>query len=198
VTRWLEEESRRVAGEDFEIVAVSASSGLDAIETPQQVAQAANAVVWTIKADGAAAAAIIAAFGDPGLTEARARSLTPVIGLGEAGMRAAGRDGRRFSIVTLGGAMRAPIAARAQTLGLEGQLIAILVLSCSIPEMIRDRDMRRAEIVGGIRACEGEAVLLAGAPFASLGARFARETSRDVIDGVAACINAARKELGKL
>ena len=43
---------------------------------------------------------IIAAFGDPGLAAARARLRIPVIGIAEAAIAEAARNGRRFAIVT--------------------------------------------------------------------------------------------------
>jgi len=89
VTRWLADEAKRVAGKRAEIAAVNAPSGLSAIQTPDDLLQAAKVVVGTIEADAAADVAIIGAFGDPGLTEARARLSIPVVGLGEAGLRAA-------------------------------------------------------------------------------------------------------------
>jgi Asp/Glu/hydantoin racemase len=105
VTRWLAEEAERVVGGRAEIAAVNAPSGIAAIETPEQLARAAQVIVGTIEADATADVAIIAAFGDPGLTEARTRLSILVVGLGEAGLMAAA-NGRRFSIVTLGEALR--------------------------------------------------------------------------------------------
>ncbi len=101
VTRWLADEARRVAGGLVEVAAVNAPSGLPAIETPDDLARAALVIVATIEAEADADAAIIGAFGDPGLMDARARLSIPIVGLGEAGLRAAAK-GRRFSIVTLG------------------------------------------------------------------------------------------------
>ena len=74
VTGWLAAEARCVAGENYQIVAVNAASGLAAIETPDQVAEAAPAVEAEIVAHRDAGAAIIGAFGDPGVRKARARA----------------------------------------------------------------------------------------------------------------------------
>ena len=124
VTCWLAEEARRVAGKHVEVTAVNAPSGLAAIETPDDLVRAAEVVIAAIEADTGADAAIIGAFGDPGLMEARPRLPIPVVGLGEAGLRAA-ENGRRFSIVTLGEAMRAPIVKRVRSLGLEDRLAEV-------------------------------------------------------------------------
>jgi allantoin racemase len=175
VTEWLREEAARVAADDFDVVGINAASGLAAIQTPDDSRKAAKAVGDAVVAARGAAAAIVGAFGDPGLAHARTLSSIPVIGLGEAGMREAGKGGRRFCIVTLGAAMRDSIAGRAKTLGLERQLVDILILSCSIPDLVENRTSHRNEILGAIRACKGEVALLGGA----LRRPWRRDDSRD-------------------
>ena len=191
VTRWLAEEARRVALPGVEIVAINAASGLAALQTPQDVATAARAVIEAIAAEPGLHGAVIAAFGDPGLAEARARFSTPIVGLGECGLRAASAGGRRFCVVTLGAAMRDPIAKRAAALGLD----EIVVPPFSIAQMIAERDARRAEIVEAVRGCRSEVVLLGGAPFAGLAQGIARETGKIVLDGVEACLAAILAEM---
>jgi allantoin racemase len=195
VTRWLAEEAKRVAGGRAEIAGVNAPSGLSAIQTPDDLLQAAKVIVGTIEADAAADVAIIAAFGDPGLTEARARLSIPVVGLGEAGLRAAAS--RRFSIVTLGEAMRAALVERVRSLGLEDRLAEIRILPVSIPEMIANREAHLGALDDAIRACAGDAVLLGGAPLAGLGVKMARETGLTVLDGVEASVTAALQISGR-
>jgi allantoin racemase len=188
VTLWLADEARRVAGKTFEVVAVNARSGIEAIEKPEHLEVAACAVASEVAEHGGAAGAVVAGFGDPGLEAARALGLIPVAGLGESGMTAAALDGRRFSIVTLGAAMREPILAKAASLDLASQLAEVLALPFSIAEMVEDRDAARAEIVRAVLGCQDGAVLLGGAPFAGIAAGIARETGRIVLDGVEACI----------
>jgi allantoin racemase len=192
VTRWLAEEAKRVAGKHVEVVAVNAPSGLSAIQTPDELLQAARAVVDTIKNNPEADATIIGAFGDPGLMEARAGVAIPVVGLGEAGLRAAG-NGRRFSIVTLGEAMRAALVERVQSLGLDDRLAEIRVLPTPIPELIADREAHYDAIADAVRACKGDAILLGGAPLAGLGAKMTEKTGATVLDGVEASVTAALK-----
>jgi allantoin racemase len=195
VTGWLREEAARAAADDFDVTAVNAASGLSAIQTPEDSRKAAQAVGDAVMAAPGAAAAIVGAFGDPGLAYARVLSPIPVIGLGEAGMKEAGKGGRPFSIVTLGAAMRNSIVGRAKSLGQEGQLVDILILSCSILDLVENRASFRNEILAAIRACRGEAVLLGGAPFAGLGSEMTHETGKLTLDGVAASVAAARDAL---
>jgi allantoin racemase len=195
VTRWLAEEAERVARGRVKIEAVSAPSGLSAIETPNDLIRAAQVVVATIERDAGADAAIIAAFGDPGLMEARARLSIPVVGLGEAGLKAAANGGR-FSIVTLGEAMRAALAERVRSLGLKDRLAEIQILPVTIPDMIANREAHLGAIVDAIRACSGDGVLLGGAPLAGLGTKMSEETGMTVLDGVEASVAAALRISG--
>ena len=192
VTHWLAEEAKRVAGEHVEVKAVNAPSGLSAIQTPDELLQAVQVVVVAIEGHADADAAIIGAFGDPGLMEARARLAIPVVGLGEAGLRAAA-DGRRFSIVTLGASMRTPLVQRVQLLGLEERLTEIRILSMSIPDMIANREAYYDALADAVRACAGDAVLLGGAPLAGLGAKMTEKTGAIVLDGVEASVTAVLK-----
>jgi allantoin racemase len=194
VTRWLADEAERVARGRVEIAAVSAPSGLSAIETPDDLIRAAQVVVATIERDAGSDAAIIGAFGDPGMMEARARLSIPVVGLGEAGIRAAA-NGRRFSIVTLGEAMRSALAERVRSLGLKDRLAEIRIMPLTIPDMIANRETHLGAIVDAIRACSGDAVLLGGAPLAGLGTKMTEETGMTVLDGVEASVATAVRML---
>ena len=113
-------------------------------------------------------AALIGAFGDPGLEQSRTLGF-PVAGLGEAGLRAAAAGGRRFGVVTLGDAMRDAIVAKAERLGLGRELVALRILPRSIADYVADRDARTSGVTREIEECVragAEAVLLGGAPFA--------------------------------
>jgi len=193
VTLWLAEEARRVAGTAFEVITVNAESGIEAIETPEHLEIAARAVASEVAKHRGASGAVVAGFGDPGVEEAQALGLMPVAGLGKSGMSAAALGGRRFSIVTLGMAMREPILAKAASLDLASQLAEVLVLPFSIAEMVRDRDAALAEILRAVRGCQDGAVLLGGAPFAGLAAGIALETRRIVLDGVEASIETVER-----
>ena len=109
VTRWLREEASRVAGDAFEVVAVNADfrSCRRSRRRPKS-----NSPRWPCSPRSRrrpTRGAVVAAFGDPGLSEARALGSTAVVGLGECGLLAAGLGGRRFSVVTLGAAIRETI-----------------------------------------------------------------------------------------
>jgi Asp/Glu/hydantoin racemase len=188
VTGWLADEARRVAPAGVEIVAVNADSGLAALQTPEDIEIAGRAVVDAIAAHGVLRGAVVAAFGDPGLATARAWFPLPVVGLGECGLQAAGDGGRRFSLVTLGVAMREVIAAKAAALGLGASLVEIVVLPFSISQMVAEREALRAQVYDAVRRCRCEVVLLGGAPFAGMARGAGAQTGKVVLDGLEACL----------
>ena len=200
VTGLLGAEGRRVAAGRCEVLAVSAPSGLDVIATPNDIAAAGQAVVETLARHPDAAAVIIAAFGDPGLEMARAISSRPVIGLGEAGLAAAGRGGRTFSVVTVGRAMERAIHAKVARLGLAAQMASVRFLECSIAALIADPTAQVPSIMSAIAAsiaADGvQAILLGGAPFAGL-ANALDAPPGLVIDGIAASIEGALASIAR-
>ncbi len=190
VTAWVAQEARRVIDRNWEIVAVNADSGLEAIETPADLRLASASVAAVVRARPRASGAVIAAFGDPGLEAARAQGSMPIVGLGESGIRAASARGRRFSIVTMGEAMKAPIAEKVAQLGFADQLASVRILPFSIAQFVANREAERAVVAARARLCfeidEASVVLLAGAPFAGMAHTLGLELGLPLLDGVKA------------
>ncbi|MFZ0602271.1 MAG: aspartate/glutamate racemase family protein, partial [Roseiarcus sp.] len=106
VTTLMADAGRAAAGHGVEVKAVTASRGLPYI-TNRAEAQIAGAVALEMLAEmrGSFDAAILAAFGDPGLMGARELFDFPVVGVAEAAMLTACMLGGRFLIVTFTGAL---------------------------------------------------------------------------------------------
>lgn len=190
VTERLAGEARRVAPLGLHIRAVTAREGVPAIQTPEELAAAAPNVVANIAENAECGAAIIGAFGDPGLDEARAANVMPVVGLGEAGMLVAGANGRRFSILTVGEVMRQAILDKVAGLGLTQQLASLRFLPHAVTDVIRDRAALTSAIVETIEDCArrdgAQAVLLGGGPFSGLAAELNERTAVPILDGLQA------------
>src|SRR5439155_625318 len=90
----------QVAMPDTELVGITAARGVPYIASRAE-AQIGGAIALEMLADHHAGfdAAIIAAFGDPGLLAARELFDIPVVGMAEASMITACLLGRRFSLV---------------------------------------------------------------------------------------------------
>ena len=195
VTDRLAAEAKRVAPPGTTIRAVTNQLGPPGIQTLAELDAARSWVLATIAENCDCTAAIIGAFGDPGLAEASVVAPIPVVGLGEAGIVSVAEDGRRFSIVTVGPAMRPSLLDKIARLGLSRQLVSLRFLPHTVVDAIRDRDRVLAAAAGACDACIGsdgaQAVLLGGAPFAGAGSEIDRRSAVPVIDGVAAAVRSA-------
>ena len=106
VTNLLHEAGARAASPGTELVAMTARRGVPYIATRAE-AQIGGAIALEMLAEAGSSfdAAIIAAFGDPGLFGARELFAFPVVGLAEAAMLTACMVGQKFSIVTFATAL---------------------------------------------------------------------------------------------
>ena len=145
-------------------------------------------------------AALVAAFGDPGVEDLRARSPLPLVGIAEAGMRLAARGGRRFAVVTTTPELEASIAERAATLGLADSLAAVLVTGGTPQALMDDEDALAGALAAiadvAVRRDHAEAVLIGGGPLGPVAAEVARRIGVPVIEPVAAGIALIVERLG--
>ena len=185
----------RGAGPDTELVAMTAPRGVPYVAT-QAEAQIAGAVVLEMIADAAgnADAALVAAFGDPGLLGARELFPFPVVGMAEAAMLTACMEGRRFGIVTFSTALAPWYRDTVRLYGLEERCAGVFALKGSFSS-ISDVQAEKEELLVGLA---GEAVeagadvlIFAGAPLSGLAARIADRLPVPAVEQVAAAVRQA-------
>ena len=195
VTALLAAEARRVVGQSAEIEAVTAPFGSTFLECRAELVVAAHAVLQAIASRDDCDAAVIGAFGDPGLVAAREVARAPVFGLGQSGLRAVAAKGRRFAIVTVGERLRLDIEAMVGASGLSGQLTTIRFLSGSVLDIAERRADFLEAIAAVANACVQEngaqAVLLGGAPFAGVPRELAGRVAAPLFDGLSSAIEEA-------
>jgi Asp/Glu/hydantoin racemase len=127
LTRLMVEIARESAPGNMQIEGLTAPFGAPLITCDAEHDEAADAVralapELARRADGV----IVSAFGDPGADEL-ARSLgRPVVGIAEAGMRAAAANGRRFAVVTHTNRLAKRMARRAEEVGLATHCVGVL------------------------------------------------------------------------
>ncbi len=177
-----------------EVDAVTAPFGAASLESPAEVAIAAHAVLTALAEAETFDAALIGAFGDPGLDAAQDLFEAPVFGLGRCGLQAAARHGR-FVIVTVGPHLRPSLERAAQDAGVADACAGIAFLPFSVLEIAADPAAalpRMAQTAGAFAAQTGaQAVLLAGAPFSGLADRLAPLLPVSVLDGLTCALQAA-------
>ncbi|WP_257169189.1 aspartate/glutamate racemase family protein [Bradyrhizobium sp. SRS-191] len=134
---------------------------------------------------------IVAAFGDPGAAEIRARGVRPVVGIGEASMRAAAEGGRRFGVATVTPALVASIAALAEGLGLAAQFAGTRLTEGAPVTLAADPARLVDALAAATRACiedGAEAVIIGGGPLAQAADQLQPQFAIPIIKPIAAAV----------
>lgn len=187
-------ESAKAAG--TELVPITAPRGVPYIASRAE-AQIGGAIALEMLAEVHRDydAAIIAAFGDPGLMGARELFDLPVVGMAEAAMLAACMLGRRFSIVTFARALGPWYHECVEMHGLSGRCAGIRMLDESfgaISEVQSEKEDLLVALAGrAVEEDEADVVILAGAPLAGLAARVRNRIAVPVVDQMAAAVKMA-------
>jgi len=196
MTESVAQTARMVAAPGTRIDARTNTSGPLSIEGSVDGAMAVPGMLELMRAAEAegADAHVIACFDDTGLDAARSLLSAPVIGIGEAGARAAGFIARRFTIVTTLSVSVPILEDNLMRYGLAGHAT---VRASEIPvlelEANPDRTMARlsAEIAAAIAHDRAEAIVLGCAGMTSLATQLSKRHDVPVVDGVAAAITFA-------
>lgn len=187
---------QRAASPGTVLVPHTASRGVPYIATRAE-AQIGGAIVLEILAElhRDVDAAIIAAFGDPGLFGARELFDIPIVGMAEAAMLTACMLGRRFAIVTFAPALGPWYQECVDLHGLTARCAAIRTLDGAFRSITSVQEEKEALLVDLARRTVAEdaadVVILAGAPLAGLSHRVADRIPVPVIDQVAAAVKQA-------
>jgi allantoin racemase len=144
-------------------------------------------------------AAIIAAFGDPGLLAARELFDIPVIGMAEAAMLAACMLGRSFAIITFASALGPWYRECVDMHGLGGRCAGIRMLDGgfrSISDVQEEKEDLLVELANhAVAELEADVVILAGAPLAGLAKKVKSRIPVPVVDQVQAAVKLAESVL---
>ena len=197
MTEAMAAEARRYASPSTDIVAVTAEFGTQYVENRVEAAIASHAVLDALAkyADGGCDAAMISAFGDPGLAAAREFADVPVVGIQESAILTAWMLGRRYSIICLTPRLRTWYIECAQEHGLAGRLASVRALDVPIPDITRAKEQLRDRLVEqcmlAVEQDEAEVIIFGGGPIAGL----AREMRDDIpvpcLDGVSCAVRMA-------
>src|SRR5262245_29281787 len=181
VTAIMAAEARRSASPGTDIAVATARFGALYVENRVEASIASHAILDVLAEHGAGAdAAIISAFGDPGLAAAREMVDIPVIGVSEAAFLIAWTLGRRYAIVAMTRRLGTWYRECAVEHGLDGRLVGVRALDVPIPDITRARTQLRdrllAECLAAVDENGAEVVILGGGPLAGL----AREAAAEI------------------
>jgi len=185
--------AREVAAAGTEIVTATAPRGVPYIATrAEAVIGGAVALEMLSEMHQAVDAAVIAAFGDPGLGGARELFPIPVIGVAEAGMLTACMLGRSFAIVTFAQALEPWYRECVAWHGLLSRCAGIRALEGSfrsIEDVQEEKEALLVDLAGrAVREDGADVIILAGAPLAGLAWKVRERIPVPVVDCVAAAV----------
>jgi allantoin racemase len=195
VTALMLDAGRAVASPGVELAAITAPRGFPYIASRAE-AQIGGAIALEMLAETEGVdAAILAAFGDPGLLGARELFDFPVIGVSEAAMLTACMLGGQFLIVTFASALCGWYRDCVAMHRLESRCVGVVALDRSFGSLEDARETNWTALVDlaneAIAERDADVAILAGAPLAGLATR-ARDLIRvPVIDPVAAAVKQA-------
>ena len=196
VTEKIATVAKSMAANDTEIEFVTANYGVPYIATRAE-AIIGGRVVLEILAERESEfdAAIIAAFGDPGLGAARELMAIPVIGLTEASILMACPLGRTFSVVSFSSRLEHWYRECIAWHGMTGRLASIRMLDAKVTDVGQvqaENEDLLVELAGRTIQEDGaEVVILAGAPLAGLALRVRDRIPVPLVEGVAASVKLA-------
>src|ERR1700761_4568910 len=173
MTEAMAAEARRFASPGTDIVAVTGGFGTQYVENRVEAAIASHAVLDALAKHAAGCdAAVVSAFGDPGLTAAREFADIPIVGIEESAILAAWMLGRRYSIVCLTPRLRTWYIECAQEHGLSGRLASVRALDAPIADITRAKEQYRDRLteacMQAIEQDEAEVIIFGGGPIAGL------------------------------
>ena len=193
VTELLMTAGKAVVSAEHELIAMTACRGVPYIASRAE-AQIGGAIALEMLAEQASGcdAAIIAAFGDPGLHGARELFDFPVVGLAEAAMLTACMLGRRFAIVTFAEALGPWYEDCVAMHGLEGRCAGVRMLDGSFAS-VADVQSEKADLLVGLAArtiaeTAADAIILGGAPLAGLAGKVRNRIPVPLVDPVQAAV----------
>jgi Asp/Glu/hydantoin racemase len=191
VTDRLVASAKVVASTGTELLPMTASRGVPYIATRAEAAiGAAAALEMLAERRSEVDAAVVAAFGDPGLGGARELFDFPVVGMAEAAMLVACTLGRSFAIVSFSRSLEPWFAEIVAWHGLSGRCAAIRTLDEGFRSIEDVQDEKESVLVDlALRTVTDDAadvVILAGAPLAGLANKIRDRVPVPLVDGIQA------------
>ncbi|PWJ20206.1 aspartate/glutamate racemase family protein [Jannaschia seohaensis] len=183
--------ARAVLPEGMDLVPLTAERGFPYIASRAE-AQVGGAVAYEMIAAHAetADAAILAAFGDPGLAGARELFDFPVVGMAEASLLTAAMLGERFSIVTFSPVMQRWYVDSVRDAGLTSRFTGVRTPAAHSADVGAVRETLRADLIelcnAAVQEDGADVVILGGAPLAGLAHEIEEDVAGVVVDPVSA------------
>jgi Asp/Glu/hydantoin racemase len=181
------------AGSRVQLKGMTAPFGSPFIQDEVGLATAARAVAQMIDTAMRSApptAFVVAAFGDPGVAEARAKYEVPVLGIGEESFYAAAKGGR-FSVVTSTPALGDVIRARANELNLADRLVSVRFTRGDAATLMTNPKELQRELLSQVNSARLDGAgcaVIGGGPLSAAANAIRGEAAIPVIDPLSAAM----------
>jgi len=196
MTDLLVESGRKVVAAGTELVPLTAPRGFPYISTRAE-AQIGGALAMEMLAQNrqGADAAIVAAFGDPGLFALRELFDIPVVGMSEAAMLTARMLGRRFAIVTFSQTLLPWYRDCVEMHHMSPHCAAVRALDEAFTSVTSVQTEKAEHLVAlaerTVREDGADVIILAGAPLAGLGHQVRDRIPVPIVDPIGAAVKQA-------
>ncbi|MGE6741251.1 aspartate/glutamate racemase family protein [Allorhizobium pseudoryzae] len=197
------------SAEGLRVTGRTAPFGVPMIVAPASLAQSADAVVAMfdelLDAGAPIQGIIIAAFGDPGLAQVRAKATLrdraiPVCGIGEASFIEAGAEGRRFAVATTTPALEGAIRSAVDASGMSANFLGSFFTKADPFAAVRDPAWLvelLAEVVLEAKAAGAEAVIIGGGPLAKAASKLVGKQDLVIIEPVPAAARLMARRIAR-
>lgn len=197
VTEVIAQEARRCASAGTTIQSATAPFGTQYIANRAEAAIAGHAVLDAIASHQVGCdAAIIAAFGDPGLAAAKELFDIPVVGITEAALLTAWMLGRRIAIVCMTARLRTWYQECAAEHGLDSRLVSVRALEHPPQDISKAREQATEQMIAlcndAVNQDDAEVIIVGGGPLAGLAHEIAHMVPVPTLDGVTCAVHMAQ------
>lgn len=201
VSQLIENEARRTAPEGLELKVLTAEFGVAYIETRAEALVGGYATLQALAAHHQEYdAAVVAAFGDPGLWAARELFDIPVVGMTESALMSAAMLGGKFSIVAISRRIKTWYEETVASYGMLDRLSSIRCLEDKLNNIATIQEDHGDQLVElcnqAIQQDGADVIIIAGAPLAGLARTVAAQISVPVVDGVTCAVQQAQALVG--
>jgi allantoin racemase len=186
---------------DYEVVGATAARGPRMIVDPHALAESAPQVVQTVQnawGEDGFDAVIVAAIGDPGRHELEAILDVPVVGIGQASVVVASRQGRPFAMATSTPLLVHSLAALADRHRGDARFTGIQLTDSEPLALAADPEQQFLELAHAVDRCVSngaEAVIIAGGPLSETARRLAKRDIATIIEPIPSACALIRERL---
>jgi Asp/Glu/hydantoin racemase len=196
VTDHLHAVARTAVAVGTEITSITATRGVPYIATRADAVVGGMVTLEMLAGHHAGFdAAIVGAFGDPGLGGARELLSIPVVGLAEAGLLSACMLGRSFSVVTFSATLVPWFEECIDWHGLRKRCASVRSLNesfVSLTDVQREKEQRLVELANDVAANDGaDVIVLGGAPLSGLANTIKDRVEIPLVDCVVSAVKQA-------